>query len=401
MNMAEPSHFFAGDQYVEGTESSTLLSEVLEEIKSKLPPESRDLQELKDALPNATSLTVRVSGRAGTGKSCLVNGILGKSVAKEDANLIGHAETPNLVSYSRNIGGVKVTVWDTPGLQDRSHDQVQDQCIGEMQERCSTVDLTLYCIKMIEKRFPRGRSDNPDVNAMARLTDAFGPEFWRNTIVVLTFANVVEAVNVGWRKLDASAKAAAFQKELERWRSIIQDILISEIHVPQEIAMSVIVAPAGHYDDRQLLDRDYWLSKLWFHCLEVIATPEGRAALVRINALRIRHKSKVTEADFEQCLEDQPIVVEGNVPKKTSWPSVDIPVGPGAGTGAGSVDIPVGPGAGTGAVIGAVLGGFGTLGVGIGTRIGAFIGAQIGFAVAFVVAYVRTAINYIRGVWQL
>ena len=258
--MSEPSDSSAGHHYAESTESSTQLTQVLEDIKSKLAPKSVrdrfDLQKLKDALPNATSLSVRVSGRAGTGKSRLVNGILGKRVAKEEG-LIRHSETSTLVAYSRNIGGVNVTVWDSPGLQDRSDNQAQDRCISEMQEKCSTVDLTLYCIKMMEKRFPRGRTDNPDIDAMARITKAFGPDFWRNTIVVLTFANIVEAVNVGWRKLDASAKDVLFQKELERWRGIIQDVLIKEINVPREIAMSVVVAPAGHYDDHQLPDRDY------------------------------------------------------------------------------------------------------------------------------------------------
>ena len=369
--MSEPSDFFEGDHNVEGTESSTLLFQVFE---SKLPPE---LRELKDKLPNATSLTVRVSGRVGTGKSSLVNGILGNRVAKEGGKLIRHGETSNLVAYNRNVNGVDVTVWDSPGLQDRSHDQVQDRCIIEMQEKCSTVDLTLYCIKMYEKRFPRGRSDNPDVNAMARITEAFGPDFWKNTIVVLTFANVMEAMNVSWSKLDAAAKEVAFQEELENWRSIIQDVLINEIHVPQEIAMSVIVAPAGHRDDHRLPDRDYWLSTLWLHCLEAIATQEGRAALVRINAQRIRHQNKLKEEDFEQCLEDQPIVVEGLISKN------------GRRMSQLGADIHVGMGAGIGTVIGAAVGAFG----GIGVVMGAVIGAQIGFAAAFFVAYVRRMIE--------
>lgn len=147
-----------------------------------------------------------------------------------------------------------------------------------------------------------------------------------------------------------------FQKELERWRGIIQDVLIKEINVPREIAMSVVIAPAGHYDDHQLPDRDYWLSTLWFHCLEAIATPEGRAALVSINALRLRHQNKLKDKDFEQYLEDQPLVLEGLIPKnKMSLPSAIIPVGSGPravvprahaipyyGTGAGIIAAAVG-----------------------------------------------------------
>ena len=158
---------------------------------------------------------------------------------------------------------------------DGTDNQAQTSCISKMRDKCSTADLALYCMKMVETRFIRGRTDNPDVNAMARITETFGPNFWRNTIVVLTFANIVEAMKVGWRKLDATAKKRAFQKELQNWEEIIQDVLINEINVPREIATTVLVVPAGHYVDIQLPDRDYWLSMLWFHCPEAIATPEG------------------------------------------------------------------------------------------------------------------------------
>ena len=289
----------ANDQH---TDSITILTKALEQIHldaARLPPEMReDFQKIKDALPK--SFSVLVSGRAGVGKSTLVNGIIGKRVA-EEGGLIEQDVTKKLTPYSRNVSGVDVTVWDSPGLQDGSDNQNQSRYISEMQEKCSSVDVALYCINMAKKRFPRSRSDNPDVLAMARITEAFGPDFWKNTIVVLTFANVVEAVNMSWRKLDASAKAATFQEELERWRGIIQDVLINEIRVPQEIAMSVIVAPAGHYDDHQLPDRDYWLSSFWFCCLEVTATPEGRLALVRMNKARLVRQSEVPTNEKTLC----------------------------------------------------------------------------------------------------
>ena len=308
--------------------------------KDKLPPELRecfDLQKLKEALLKATSLSVLLSGRTGAGKSTLVNGILGKRVAKEGDK---GGETSKLTEYSRNVDGVNVTVWDSPGLGDGSDNRVQSCYIREMREKCSLkVDLTLYCIKMFEKW---RRSDNPDVNAMANITKAFGSDFWKNTIVVLTFANLVEAMNVEWENLDASAKKVEFEKELENWRDIIQGVLINEIKVPEEIAMSVVVVPAGHPLKRKLPDRDYWLSTLWFQCLEAITTPEGRVALVRTNVPRMRQQNQVTEQDFGLPLEDQPIVVEGSL-DENKYKIVAAAIG-GAGIGAG---IAVGIGAAT------------------------------------------------------
>lgn len=206
-----------------GPSFETELSQALERVRSQLPPELRDssaFEEVEAALPKATSFSVLVCGKTGTGKSTLVNGIIGEPVAKVEKRLIRHGDTRDVKGYRLEIGGVSVTVWDTPGLQDGSANNDQKRYISDMKGICRNVDLALYCIKMPEKRFPVGKSDNPDVKAMANLTKAFKPDFWRKTIVVLTYANTVEAFHVEWKigKLDASAKAVEFQRELEDWR---------------------------------------------------------------------------------------------------------------------------------------------------------------------------------------
>ena len=403
------------------SDSVAELSQAFEQIhldKDKLPPELRecfDLQKLKDALLKATSLSVLLSGRAGAGKSTLVNGILGKRVAKEGDKVIRGGETSKLTEYSRNVDGVNVTVWDSPGLGDGSDNQVQSCYIREMREKCSKVDLTLYCIKMFEKWFPRGRTDNPDVNAMANITEAFGSDFWRNTIVVLTFANLVEAMNVAWENLDASAKKVEFEKELENWRGIIRDVLINEIKVPREIAMSVVIVPAGHHLKRKLPDRDYWLSTLWFQCLEAIATPEGRVALVRTNVPRMRQQNQVTEKDFGLPPEDQPIVVEGSSDANKYKVVAAAIGGAGIAIGIGAAGVAITGAAATGgagivaattlgpAIVGAITTGgtglgaslvgaelVGSAGLGVGAGIGAAglaaIGAPVGLAVGVAAA---------------
>ena len=401
--MSEPSIEVDSSEdhpHAEGIVPSTELPH-LDEIKAPrelLDSLPNNLQEVKDALPKATSFSVLVCGRTGTGKSTLVNGIIGKRVAKEGDKVIEHGETSETVRYSMKIDDVDVTVWDSPGLQDGSDNDVQSGYISDMREKCSTVNLTLYCVKMIEKRFPHSRSDNPDVNAMARITEVFGPDFWRNTIVVLTFANVVEAVNADWEDLDISAKKEAFEKEVKSWRDIIQRVLMEEINVPEEIAKSVVVVPAGHSRKHKLPDRDYWLSTLWGECIGVTNTPESKLALVRINATRIRRQNQVNEAEFERPLEDQPIVAEGltNIDgARLAALAVIVGVGAaifGAGVGAGAATM--GAGVGTAALGGAGLGtaafggagaGAATVGAGVAT-----VGAGVGAGAATVGAGVAT-----------
>ena len=307
---------------------------------TKLPPEwSADLefQELKDELPKATSFSVLVCGRTGAGKSTLVNGIVGAYVAPEGDEL--KSKTTEVARYDRDIDGVNVTVWDSPGLQDSSDDDRRNLYISDMQKKCSDVNLKLYCISMTNIRFPRKRSDNPDVEAMARLTKAFGSDFWKHAIVVLTFANTAELLNPPWQKMDAAGKKEKFQQKLGEWERLIRSILAEEIGVPRKIAELVVVTPAGHHDDPQLLDRDYWLSVLWFRCLQGIATPKGRAAIVRISARRIRRQDEVEPGDFKKPLKDQPLVVEGTVPRsrKSALLRLLAALGAGAGAGAGAL----------------------------------------------------------------
>ena len=61
---------------------------------------------------------------------------------------------------------------------------------------------------------------------------------------------------------------------------------------------------------------------------------EGRLALVHMNALRIRHQNKLKEEDFEQYLEDQPIVVEDLSAALSA--SITFATGAGIGTGIGA-----------------------------------------------------------------
>ena len=60
------------------------------------------------------SLGLVVVGEAGQGKSSLINGLLGKEVAKEGDDL--DPETQKLEKYSYEENGVAVSLWDSPGF---------------------------------------------------------------------------------------------------------------------------------------------------------------------------------------------------------------------------------------------------------------------------------------------
>ncbi len=82
---------------------------------------------------------------------------------------------------------------------------------------------------------------------MKKFTKAFGPDFWKNTIIVLTFANTLEAFNIDWADLSPEEKEKWYQAKIQEWRDKIWEILLQDIQVPEDIVKAVKIVPAGHH----------------------------------------------------------------------------------------------------------------------------------------------------------
>ena len=127
-------------------------------------------------------IRILVTGKTGTGKSALINGIMGLNVTKEGDSL--DPTTTTVDKFKRMVRGIPMIVFDSPGLQDGTKNE--KQYLSDMERKCKEVDLVLYTLRMSDKRL---HSD--DTNAMEKLTHAFGEQFWANAMFVLTFANDV------------------------------------------------------------------------------------------------------------------------------------------------------------------------------------------------------------------
>ncbi|XP_064389613.1 uncharacterized protein LOC135337596 isoform X2 [Halichondria panicea] len=321
------------------------------------------LTEVESTTP-AKSISILLTGKTCVGKSTLANGILGLEVdddrAAQEGGSIKARCTTEVRMHQQNKNGVLITVWDSPGLQDGTEDQ--DQYLQQIKLKCSQRDLTMYCIKMIETRFFRGH-DNPDVVAMEKFTKAFGYEFWKSTIIVLTYANTMEAFNVEWEDLSKLEKAKAFEAEVQEWKDKIRLILIDDIKVPQKIVHGIRIVPAGHARRPNLPGIEYWLTHLWFQCVWTMPTEGARIAMVKINEKRMKNEDDVREDGVTRwtSADQQPLVVVGD--------SSAIKVVAISGTSGGAA------GATVGALIGLIGG---PPGAALGATIGGLIGATVG-----------------------
>ena len=211
-------------------------------------------------------------GKTGIGKSCLLNNLLGTSEGRFAVNGPGcvgdhcmDAGTKDVISVSLIKNGIKVTLWDTPGLQSESGDNYFIDLTEKVIEK---IDLVLFCIDSATNRWVA------EAETVKKLHSRFGNEFWKIVIVVLTRANMTQPALVEdneqaplLQKIDKCRKAAndifqCFKKELLTQK------------VPAEIVDGIPWVAAGSGYKRKLLlvneavdDSDY-LPELWSLAVE-------------------------------------------------------------------------------------------------------------------------------------
>ena len=242
---------------------------------------SRKVQELVRAcfatLGGHKELRLLVTGKTGEGKSTLINGILGGKVAVEGAS--STRCTTKIIEYKAQIEDVPITVFDSPGLQDRTGNE--DEYIADMKKKCQILSLVLYCTKMGNHRLK-----DEDQNAVEKLTEAFGHKFWKYAVIVLTFANKEDVERcddrdedegpeppfddeTAWKKL----KRKRFEGRVKKWKDGFYKFLIEEVGVTRDIVERILVVPVGDHrktrsiaEPYRLPDRDDWFIEFWKAC---------------------------------------------------------------------------------------------------------------------------------------
>ena len=147
---------------------------------------------MAEELVQKPELKILLCGRTGVGKSSLVNSLLGQEVCKVSLapGLPGGSLRPCTTAVTQHnvdtvdLGGVKVIIFDSPGLQDGTENE--SEYVDQMYDQCKDVDLVLYCTAMTECRFTPAED-----RAMGLITKKFGSKIWERCVLVLTKANCV------------------------------------------------------------------------------------------------------------------------------------------------------------------------------------------------------------------
>ena len=248
------------------------------------------------------TVKILVVGTSGNGKSTLVNGIMGKPVAR-----VGKQSTPgtkyvqgyDLIEAENN--GIKVVVYDSPGLLDGN--SKENKYFEEMKMKCGDVHLVMFAIRMDNTRFNK---DSNDYLSMKYFTEAFGKEIWRKTMIVLTFANKVEDPDLDDE--DTVGIEKHFAEKLDEWTDNLQSIMEDDLNIPKRITFKVPIVPAGIAKKPHLPGHPFWFSEMW-HKLVNTMPLEIQIRMVNFVAKRLKSEKNVTEDCFQGDLHEQPIVV--------------------------------------------------------------------------------------------
>ena len=224
-------------------------------------------------------------GKAGAGKSFLVNALCGAVVLDSfgEASLPateGHKlkhETSLTSCYKAretivDVGSPRkfsVVVWDSPGLFDGEGNE--RGYVLQVKHQCDRPDILLYCIDMSQIRAVVGEM----VQGMTLITELLGKEVWQHAIIVLTYANLVKPKQ---KSTTDDEKRGDFSSTLEHWEKKIRTALLRS-GVDEITAEKMVIQPAGTYTNPNLPDRQHWLGSLWLQVLQC-ANPPARLSIL-------------------------------------------------------------------------------------------------------------------------
>ena len=237
-------------------------------------------------------LNLMVLGEPGIGKSTLVNGLIGDSVAETSAEgfLATQGITTEVKKFPHRKNNAVINIWDTPGLLDPTCDV--DRVMKNIIEVIPQIDLFLFCVRMDQTRH---LPDNLVKKVMARITEDAGKDIWKKTLIVLTRANMaISAIAV--TKPTEDAHFTAFQGLFGGFKNEITKDL-KQYSIDDDLHFTL----AGHSSQPKLFKRDdsKWLSAFWEKSYEQIGSAQGRIALVKVNKDRLETKTKGKDSQKE------------------------------------------------------------------------------------------------------
>ena len=232
-----------------------MIERVLRRAMDPFPAKAHSF--FQDCKARRRNIKILVIGDCGSGKTTLVNNLLGEEIAQE------LRVTSILSTFQGVFKDVPVTVHETSGLE--NPDAEGDTEFSEDMRsllRGGKLDVIIYCLKATETKMR-----NSLINSLRRYHN-MGLD-WRKTVIALTFADVLP-IPRHVRQARSYDPVRYFNARVAEWKQTLVQTLTNRIGLPIGLARELKVAPTTGDPAEELLNHEKWFRQIWSNVVDAI-----------------------------------------------------------------------------------------------------------------------------------